>query len=336
MVVKELIVAAVLIIGLGFFVEAEKAAPEKVAYVIVGSLGDQSFFDSGYEGIKRIGDEFGVETRVLECNFDPSIYYPSIRNAAQWADVIFVISYGFEEELKTVAGMFPDKIFVNIDTIVQDDGGIISSIDFKEEEGAFLAGTVAAIVTTMEELPGINSDKIIGAVGGDDDVVIRSFIYGYEQGAHYIDPEMKVKTIYVGAWNDPVKGKQAALQLYAQGVDIIFHIASLTGSGVIQAAAEEGKYVIGVDSNQNGLAPGHVVTSDLKEVGNAICMVYDRIVDGTYRNGEIYRLGVKEKVIGLAIDEHTRGILPEETIQRIIEIENGVADGSIQVKSYSP
>ncbi|HQD62609.1 MAG TPA: BMP family ABC transporter substrate-binding protein, partial [Defluviitoga sp.] len=93
------------------------AAPKKVAYVINGSLGDQSFYDSGYEGIKNLEKDYGVETKLMECNFDPSLYYPSLMTAARWADVVFVISYGFEEELKSIAEMFPNKIFVNIDTV---------------------------------------------------------------------------------------------------------------------------------------------------------------------------------------------------------------------------
>ena len=251
-----------------------------------------------------------------------------------WADVVFVISYGFEEELKTIAQMFPSKIFVNIDTVVEDPQGIISNVDYIEEEGAFMAGVVAGLVTTMTELPGINPDKLIGAVGGDDDIVIRSFVYGYEQGAKYVDPEIQVKTIYVGTWDDPVKGKQAALQLYSQGVDIIFQIASLTGVGVLQAAQEVGKYAIGVDTNQNSLAPGHVITSDLKEVGKSIELVFKDIVEGNYKPGTLYKLGLEEGAVGLAIDEYTYQILPEETVNKILEIQQDVIEGKVEVKEY--
>ncbi|MGJ8454847.1 BMP family lipoprotein [Pseudothermotoga sp. U03pept] len=324
--VVSLIIIAVLIIG----------APKRVAYVINGSLGDQSFYDSGYSGIKQLEKDFGVQTRVIECNFDPSLYYPSLTTAAQWADVIFVISYGFEEELKEVAMRFPNKIWVNIDTVVQDEKNIISSVDYREEEGAFLAGVVAAMVTTMTQLPGINPQKIIGAVGGDDDIVIRSFVYGYEQGAKYIDPEIQVKVIYVGTWDDPAKGKQAALQLYAQGADVVFQIAALTGYGVLQAAQEVGKYAIGVDSNQNPLVPGHVVTSDLKEVGKSIYDIYKMIVDGTFEKGKIYSLGVREGAVGLAVDEYTRKILPSEVVEKIIQLQQMIAEGRIEVKPYNP
>lgn len=311
-------------------------APKKVAYVINGSLGDQSFYDSGYAGIKQLEQDFGVQTRVIECNFDPSLYYPSLTTAAQWADVIFVISYGFEEELKEIAVKFPNKIWVNIDTVVQDEKGIISSVDYREEEGAFLAGAVAAMVTTMTQLPGINPQKIIGAVGGDDDIVIRSFVYGYEQGAKYIDPEVQVKVIYVGTWDDPAKGKQAALQLYAQGADVVFQIAALTGFGVLQAAQEVGKYAIGVDSNQNPLVPGHVITSDLKEVGKSIHRVFKMILDGTFEKGKIYSFGVKEGAVGLAVDDYTKKILPTETVDKILKLQEMVANGTIIVKSYVP
>lgn len=310
-------------------------AAKRVAYVINGSLGDQSFYDSGHAGIVQLENEFGVEARVLECNFDPSLYYPSLMTAARWADVIFVISYGFEEELKEIASMFPNKIWVNIDTVVQDENGIISSVDFREEEGAFMAGVVAAMVTESD-LPGTNPEKIIGAVGGDDDIVIRAFMYGYEQGAHFIDPEVEVKVVYAGTWDDPAKGKQAALQLYSQGADIVFQVAALTGSGVLQAAEEVGKYAIGVDSNQNGLAPGHVVTSDLKEVGKSIYSVYKMIVDGTFEKGKVYSFGVKEGMVGLAIDEYTHQILTEEMISRVVEIQQKVANGEITVQTYTP
>lgn len=311
-------------------------APKKVAYVINGSLGDQSFYDSGYSGIKQLEKEFGVQTRVIECNFDPSLYYPSLTTAAQWADVIFVISYGFEEELKEIAMKFPNKIWVNIDTVVQDEKGIISSIDYREEEGAFLAGAVAAMVTTMTQLPGINPQKIIGAVGGDDDIVIRSFVHGYEQGAKYIDSEVQVRVIYVGTWDDPAKGKQAALQLYAQGADVVFQIAALTGFGVLQAAQEVGKYAIGVDSNQNPLVPGHVITSDLKEVGQSIYKIFKMIMDGTFEKGKVYSFGVKEGIVGLAVDDYTKKILPPETVDKILKLQEMVANGTIVVKPYVP
>lgn len=317
--------------------QKEEAAKEetKVAYIINGALGDQSFYDSGQEGIDRIKSEFNVKTTTLETNFDTAKYPQALQSAIQWnADVIFVISYGFEDLLKQYADQYPDKKFINIDTIVTNSKNTITSVDFVEEEGAFMAGVVAALATTDTSIRGINPDKIIGAVGGDEDPVISAFIYGYEQGAHYIDKEIEIKTIYAGTWTDPVRGKQAAKQLYSQKADVVFQIAALTGSGVLEAAKEVGMYAIGVDSNQNGLQPGHVITSDLKNVGLAIYNVYRSILDGSYKQGEVLEYGLQQNGVGLAIDKYTEEILPAETIKKIVEIEKMLRDGQIKVKKY--
>lgn len=312
------------------------ATPKKVAYVINGSLGDHAFYDSGYAGLMQISKDFGVKVKVLECKFDPSLYYPSLMTAARWADVVFVISYGFEKELTQIADRFPKKIFVNVDTNVEDPEHLISNVVFRQEEGAFLAGVTAALTTTLTQLPGINPEKIIGAVGGDDDIVIRAFMYGYKEGAHYIDPKTKVKIVYIGNWDDPAKGKQAALQLYSQGADVVFQVAALAGIGVLKAAKEVGKYAIGVDSNENGLAPGHVITSDLKEVGKSMYKIYKMITDGTFKKGTLYSFGVKEGMVGLAIDDYTKKILPQDAIDKIVKIQESIAKDELKIAPYKP
>ena len=316
-------------------VGASSAAPKKVAYIINGALGDLSFYDSGQAGIDRIAKDFKVQTRTIECNFDPAKYPQALQAAIQWnADAIFVISYGYEDLLMQYADQYPAKYWVNVDTVVENKKKTITSVDFVEEEGAFMAGVVAGLVTTDTSIRGVNADKVIGAVGGEDDPVIRAFIYGYEQGAKYIDKDIEVKTVFAGTWDDPVRGKQAAKQLYSQKADIVFQIAALTGSGVLEAAREEGKYAIGVDSNQNPLQPGHVVTSDLKNVGDAIYGVFKTIVDGTYKPGVVLEYGLKENGVGLAIDEHTEKILPAKSLQRVLEIQEKVKSGQIKVKRY--
>ena len=200
-------------VGMLLFVAigASAASPQRVAYIINGGLGDLSFYDSGQAGIDRIRDEFGVQTRTIECGFDPARYAQALQAAIQWnADVMFVISYGFEDLLQQYADQYPNKYWINVDTVVENSRRTITSVDFIEEEGAFLAGVAAALVTTDTSLKGVNPDKIIGAVGGDDDPVIRAFLYGYEQGAKHVDPEIEVKAVFAGTWDDPVRGKQAA------------------------------------------------------------------------------------------------------------------------------
>jgi basic membrane protein A len=214
---KNLFVALVVLLIISLLGCAPKsAAPksEKVVYLINGALGDQSFYDSGQKGVDQIASEFGVETRTIETNFDAGQYEPALQAAVGYADVIFVISYGFEDQLMTYADKYPDKIFVNLDTVVQNEKNTITSVDFIEEESAYLAGVVAGLTTLDTTIPGINADKLIGAVGGDVDPVIQAFVFAYTNGAKSIDPDIQVETKYLGSWDDTAKGKQAALQLY--------------------------------------------------------------------------------------------------------------------------
>ncbi|MDW8328012.1 MAG: BMP family ABC transporter substrate-binding protein, partial [Anaerolineales bacterium] len=263
---------------------ATQPAPKRVVYLINGALGDNAFYDSGKQGIDAIAQRYGVSTSTIECNFDVAKCDQGLKDAIKVADVIFVISYGFEDQLKAVADANPDKIFVNLDTIVRNDKNTITSVDYIEEEAAYLAGVTAALATTDTSIKNINPDKIIGAVGGDMDVVIRAFVFAYENGARSVDPEIKVEVKSLnGVWDDPAKGKEAALQLFDQRADVVFQIAAASGLGVLQAAKERQLYAIGVDTNQNDIEPGFVIGSMIKNVGKSIEDVYATIADGTYR-----------------------------------------------------
>ena len=308
--------------------------PRRVVYLINGALGDQSFYDSGQAGIDKLAEEFGVETRTLETNFDAAQYEPALQAAVEFADVIFVISYGFEDQLKEYADRYPDKIFVNLDTVVQNDGNTITSVDFIEEEGAYLAGVAAALATTDTSIPGINEQKLIGAVGGDVDPVIASFVFAYTNGARSIDPEIQVETKYLGTWDDTAKGKQAALQLYDMGADVVFQIAAAAGLGVLQAAAERDLYAIGVDTNQNDIEPGHVIASDIKDVGQAILEVYKTIEDGSFQPGQVLEYGLASGAVDIAL-EASQPVLPQATQDKIMEIRQQIIDGTLVIERYT-
>ena len=201
-------------------------------------MGDNAFYDSGQAGIDALAAEYGVETRTIEANFDAGKYEPSLQAAVGYADVIFVISYGFEDQLKEIADKNPDKVFVNIDTVVENSADTITSVDFIEEESAYLAGVVAGMLTTDTSVKNINAEKIVGVVGGDVDPVVSAFVFAYENGAQSVDPEIVVETKSLGgAWDDAAKGKQAALQLYDQKADVVFQVAAAAGIGTLQAAA---------------------------------------------------------------------------------------------------
>ena len=182
------VLAAVLVLSSAVFaIDTTKAI-----FLINGSLGDNSFYDSGEAGMKALAEEFGLDYRTIECGFDSAQYEPGLNAAVQFADIIFVISYGYEDILKQYADDFPDKIFVNLDTTVQNSGGTITSVDYVEEESAYLAGVVAALVTSSD-MPKVNPEKIIGVVGGDTDPTVQSFIFAYKNGAEYIDPDVRTE-----------------------------------------------------------------------------------------------------------------------------------------------
>jgi len=285
-------------------------------------------------GMEKIKSEYGVEIRTIETNFDAGQYEPALQAAVNYADVIFVISYGFEDQLMAFADKYPDKIFVNLDTVVQNEKKTITSVDFIEEESAYLAGVVAGLTTLETSLPGVNPGKLIGAVGGDVDPVISAFVFAYTNGAKSIDPDIQVETKYLGSWDDTAKGKQAALQLYDMGADVVFQIAAAAGIGVLQAAGERGLYAIGVDTNQNDIVPGHVVASDIKDVGKAIYEVFKTIKDGTYQPGAVLQYGLASGGVDIDMTAQEQ-VLPQAIQDQVLAVRQQIIDGTLKVEIYT-
>lgn len=309
--------------------------PKRVVYLINGALGDNAFYDSGKAGIDNIAKQYGVETRTIECNFDAGKYEPSLRAAVDYADVIFVISYGFEDQLKEFADQYPDKIFVNIDTVVENSKKTITSVDFIEEESAYLAGVVAGLTTLDTSIPNVNPDKVVGVVGGDVDPVVSAFVFAYENGAKSVDPEIQVlKKSLGGAWDDSARGKQAALQLYDQKADVVFQVAAAAGIGVLQAARERQLYAIGVDTNQNDLEPGYVIASDIKNVGKSIEDVYKTIHEGTYKPGQVLKYGIAQGGVDIALEAKVQ-VLPQSIVDKVLAIRQQIVDGTLKIEMYN-
>lgn len=314
--------------------EATQEPVTKVVYLINGALGDNAFYDSGKAGIDKIAAQYGVETRTIECNYDAAKYEPSLQAAVDYADVIFVISYGFEDQLKAIADKYPEKVFVNIDTVVENSAKTITSVDYIEEESAYLSGVVAGMLTLDTSVKNINPDKIVGVVGGDVDPVVSAFVWAYENGAKSVDPQIQVLTKSLGgAWDDSAKGKQAALQLYDQNADVVFQVAAAAGIGVLQAARERELYAIGVDTNQNDLEPGFVPASDIKNVGATIENVYKTIVDGTYQAGQVLMSGIAAGGVDVVFEAQVK-VLPQAIIDKVNDLRKQIVDGTLKIPMY--
>jgi basic membrane protein A len=228
--------------------------------------------------------------------------------------------------MEKIAPEHPDVDFVIIDSVVEQPN--VRSIVFKEHEGSFLVGMAAAMASET---------GTVGFVGGMDIPLIRNFLYGYEQGVAYVDPDIIVLANMTGdtpaAWNNPSQGAELAQSQFDRGADVVYHAAGGTGIGVLQAAADAGKLGIGVDSNQNHLHPGNVLTSMLKRVDVA---VYDAFMDGM--NGELegalLSLGLAENGVGYALDENNETLMTDEMIAQIEAAKAGIIGGGITVEDY--
>ena len=332
---KRFNVVLVILLIVGVAASAVSAAPLKVALLINGTLGDRSFFDSAYEGILAAEKELGIEAKLIEMGYDQSVWNPTLADIAeQDYDVIIVGTWQMTEYLEEVAPWNPDKRFIIFDTEVNYELGNLDnvySIVYKQNEGSFLAGALAALVTTSD-MPLANPEKIIGFLGGVDIPVINDFLVGYIEGAVYIDPEVKVAVSYIGDFADSAKGKEMALAQYHRGVDIGFNVAG-------QAAAKDtNRYAIGVDSDQALLfkdtdpeKANLIVTSMLKRIDNSLVRALKLHIEGTLPYGSTEALGLVEEAVGLADNEFYQKLISPEIRERLQEIAVKIQKGEIEV-----
>lgn len=305
----------------------------KVAIVAGDAIGDRGFTDMAYEGIKNVAANFDVEYKIFECHVDPSKYFDALKAAASKYDLIFVDpGYFFDKELNEVSALYPKKTFVYIDGASSLEN--VVSVPFRQNEGAFLAGCLAALITDKTALSMINSEPIVGFVGGFDMPVIRDYQLGFEQGVNYVNPEIQVIAKYAGTHYDPAKGKETAYSVFKDGADVIFQAAGPTGLGILEAAKDYEFYAIGVDTDQGYLQPGYIVSSMLKRVDVAVFDITKMAIDGTLKNGETYVYGVENDGICLAYNEQMKAIVPYSAFTTVKEIESKIKSGEIVVESY--
>ncbi len=321
------LVLVMALVGCGSKPAQEEAGKEeggklKVGLVVAGGLGDRSFYDSSNEGLKMAIEKLDVQGKVLECKNDPTLYTDQLVQASSTSDVVVVVGYEFYDVIQEVAKEFPDKKYIYIDNVIEGVDNI-TCIDYKENEGSFLAGALAAMKT--------QSGKI-GMVGGMDMPVIRNFQVGYEAGAKYINPDIQVETIFAGDFEDPAKGKESALALYAKGVDIVFQVAGKTGEGVFEAAKDSNKFAIGVDADQRYINPEAIIGSMIKGVDVSIFESLEKIQKGEFESGKVYEYGAKENGIKMSYgSEDMPKIVEDETKAKIEELKKKIIDGEIKV-----
>jgi basic membrane protein A and related proteins len=311
------------------------AATLTVAVVAGGEVGDMGFIDSANEGLQKMESELGVKTIMIQTRSDTTVYLDSLISAAEQADIIFVIpGYFFDEQLAQVVPQFPDKVFVYVDGTASVEG--MTSVSFKQNEGAFLAGALAALMTTdTADLQYADEGKTIAFMGGADMAVIHDYQVGFDQGAKYAVADINVIDKYAGNHFDAVLGKETALSLYEQGADIIFQAAGPTGVGVFEAAKDAKKYVIGVDSDQKPLAPEYTLASMRKNVGDVIFLFVQQYMNGEITLGDAYSYGLAENGVGIDYSTIEPDLVPQAIKDQIEQYKQDIINGTIVVDTYT-
>jgi basic membrane protein A len=285
-----------------------------------GGVGDKSFNDSADRGRQRIENELGLKTKTVPSRADID-YKPNLEDLARLGyKLIFAIGGGMQTAISEVAPKHPDVMFVIIDGDSSGHENVIG-VHFKEEEGSFLAGALAGLMTKTNKL---------GFVGGMKIPLIEKFEYGYRAGVFMVNRKAEVVSKYTEDWDNVARGKEAALACRADGADIVYHAAGKCGLGVFDAAEEKGFYAIGVDSNQDGLKPGIILTSMIKSVDNEVFRIAKEMKEGKLKGGDVY-VGLKEGGVGLTDMEYTKELIGEENLGSIDGFRGLIIDGIISV-----
>jgi basic membrane protein A and related proteins len=294
----------------------------------VGGRGDKSFNDAAWEGISRAARELGVTTEILEPSGAEDREAAMRLFAARGFDLVIGVGFIFSTDVNVVATAFPETRFACIDYAPRPDGVMppnVSGLVFREEEGSFLVGAVAGLVSKTGH---------VGFVGGMDIPLIHKFEAGYRAGAHEVCPACVVHAAYAGttpdAFRDPVKGKALAIGEITAGADVLYHAAGTTGHGVFEASRNMGVKAIGVDSDQYDEMPGTVVTSMIKRGDVAVFDAIAAVTRGEFKGG-LRSFGLAEQGVGY-LDEgpHAAGV-PPEVKARVAELAARIARGELKV-----
>ena len=308
---------------------AALAQPQTIKPAIVYDKGgkiDKSFNEGVFIGAEKFKTETGVEFRDFEPTNDAQIEQALRRFARDGHSPIIAVGFSQATALQKVAAEFPNLKFTIIDMVVELPN--VQSVVFKEHEASYLVGLIASLASKTGK---------VGFVGGMDIPLIRKFACGYVQGVKAGRKDAEIFQNMTGstpaAWNDPVKGGELAKSQIDRGADVIYHAAGGTGIGVLRAAADAGKLGIGVDSNQNMLHPGKVLTSMLKRVDVAAYSSFKAARDGTWKPG-VSVLGLKEDGVGWALDEHNKDLITPEMKAAADKARADIIAGTVKVHDY--
>ncbi|MEL6644419.1 MAG: BMP family ABC transporter substrate-binding protein [Pseudomonadota bacterium] len=311
----------------GVALTAGMATAEPAIIFDLGGKFDKSFNEAAFNGASRWAEETGGSFREIEMQSEAQREQALRRFAEAGANPVVMTGFAFGNVLSEVAPDYPDTQFAIIDMVVDQPN--VRSVVFTEHEGSFLVGMMAAKAS---------ESGTVGFVGGMDIPLIRKFACGYAQGVKHVNPDAEIIANMTGttpaAWNDPVKGGELTKAQISQGADVVYAAAGGTGVGVLQAAADEGILSIGVDSNQNYLHPGSVLTSMLKRVDNAVYEAFTTGMDGSFETG-IVVMDLAAEGVGYAVDEFNAELVSDEMQAAVEEAKAAIIAGDLPVHDYT-
>lgn len=322
--------------------EAASGEKIKVSLLVTGSFGDKAFNDSAQAGMEKIKASLNdqVDVEMIEMGNDKTKFEGSLLDASESdSDIIIVGTWDMKEVLEKVAPEFPDKKYIIFDTDVDytlDDLSNVYSMSYKQNEAAFLAGVLAASVTSSD-MEHANDEAIIGFVGAKDTAaVINDSAVGYIEGAQFVNPDIKVMVSYVGSYVDSATAKELALTQYSSGADCVFVAAGPASVGVIEAGTESKKYVIGVDSDQALAYEGEdeadfIISSAIKGVGDSLYSSVERHLAGQLPYGEYEILGLADNAVGIADNDIYQTIVPEDVRTAVEDAKASLLAGDVTV-----
>jgi basic membrane protein A and related proteins len=294
----------------------------------IGGRGDKSFNDAAYAGLERAQKELGATFTTLETN-EGSDREAQLRQLASGdAKLVFGVGFLFTDDIKQLAKEFPNQKFACVDYTVTPGDTLppnLMALKFREEEGSFLVGALAGLLTKTNK---------VGFVGGMEIPLIRKFQAGFTAGVKAVNPKAQVLVKYAGttgaAFKDPTKGKELGLSEYHAGADIIFHASGSTGLGVFEAARELKKLAIGVDSDQYDEAPGVVLTSMVKRVDTAVFETIREVKAGQWTPG-VREFGLGDQGVSWVYDDRNKALIPDAVKARVDSLQAAIVAGSIHV-----
>jgi basic membrane protein A len=292
----------------------------------IGGRGDKSFNDAAYAGLERAKSELGITFSTVESGEGADREAGLRQMVADGNPLVFGVGFLFTDDIKALAEEFPDTKFGCVDYTLTEGQAIpanLVALKFKEEEGSFLVGALAGLITKTGK---------VGFVGGMQIPLIKKFEAGFVAGVKAVNPNADVNIKYAGttgsAFKDPTKGKELALSMYNSGADIIYHASGSTGGGVFEAAREKNKLAIGVDSDQNDEAPGFILTSMVKRVDTAVFDTIKEVQEGRWTGG-VKQFGLKEGGVTWVYDDRNKALIPDHVKSAVDSLQAEIIAGRI-------